>query len=90
MIVEITLVEDFTALGDFARHKVDQFTYTLKILKGKYGDQVPITYFFLTPRKATEETEKFILRTLTSEGLPNVKVKWFVSRGSVNRGVHDL
>jgi hypothetical protein len=76
VLVEITLVDDFTSQGDFAKHKIDQFTYTLKILKGKYGDQVRITYFFMAPRKPTAETEAFIRSTLTSEGLPNVKVKW--------------
>ena len=78
VLVEITLVDDFAGSGDFAKHKIDQFTYTLKILKEKYKDHkdVPITYVFLAPRKASDETQKFILQTLISEGMPQVRVKW--------------
>lgn len=78
VLVEITLVDDFAGSGDFAKHKIDQFTYTLKILKEKYKDlpQVPITYFFLSPRQASEETKQFITQTLVSEGMPQVRVKW--------------
>ena len=78
VLVEVTLVEDFTAKDDFAKHKMDQFTYTLQTLKGKYGKDIRITYFFMVPRKPTPATKTFILDTLTSQGLPNVKVKWIV------------
>jgi hypothetical protein len=77
-IVEITLVEDFTAQGDFAKHKADQFTYTTKILKEKYGDDVPIKYYFTAPREPTAETKDFIVGTLQSQGLKNVTVIWVV------------
>jgi hypothetical protein len=76
--VEITLVEDFTAQGDFARHKVDQFTSTIHIFKEKYGNQLPITFYFYTPREATDDTKDFIVGTLLSQGMPNVQVEWIV------------
>jgi hypothetical protein len=76
--VEITLVEDFTQKDDFAVHKTQQFFATMEIFKKKYGDQVPIEYTFLAPRKPTDKTQQFIRETLSSLGLTNVKVKWVV------------
>jgi len=77
-VAEVTLVEDFTAEGDFARHKIDQFTGTLEVFKEKYGTKVPIHFHFLAPREPTDATEDFIVGTIQSQGMTNVKVNWMV------------
>jgi hypothetical protein len=77
-VVEVTLIEDFTKHDDFTVHKVDQFTRTVGIFKEKYGTKVPIKYYFLTPKPPKEETKDFIVGTLKSQGVPNIKVIWTV------------
>jgi hypothetical protein len=77
-IAEITLVEDFTATGKFAVHKEQQFTSNVMMFKEKYGTDVPITYYFLAPRKPDPGTEDLIAGTVQSMGMTNFKVIWTV------------
>jgi len=77
-LVEITLVEDFTTRGDFARHKISQFTSDVQIMLEKYGKDVPVTYVFLAPRPPTIPTEQFIVNILHAHGATNFTVRWLV------------
>jgi hypothetical protein len=76
--VEVTLVEDFTAAGDFAQHKIQQFTSDVQIMIEKYGPNVPVKYFFAAPRPPTIATEQFIVDTVRTQGATNFTVQWFV------------
>jgi hypothetical protein len=77
-VVEATLVEDFTAQDDFSVHKEQQFTSTAFILKEKYGPQVPIKFYFLTPRPPGEKTKDLVVGTLKAQGIANITVIWIV------------
>jgi Domain of unknown function (DUF4157) len=77
-VVEITLVEDFTAAGDFAEHKIQQFTSDIMIFKEKYGPDMPVKYYFAAPRPPTPATKAFILDTLRSQGATKVTVIWLI------------
>lgn len=79
-IVEVTLVEDFTATGDFAKHKIEQFTSDVMIMKEKYGPDMPVKYFYAAPREPTPETKTFILDTLRTQGAKRFTVVWLVVR----------
>jgi hypothetical protein len=75
--VEITLVEDFSKKGKFSEHKVDQFDATVEILSKKYSP-APVYYYFVTPRPPSDQTKDFIVGTLQSKGITNLKVIWIV------------
>jgi hypothetical protein len=75
--VEITLVEDFKGTTTFPVHKVAQFDETVRIMQEKYGS-TPIYYYFICPREPSNETKDFIVGTLQSKGITNIKVIWVV------------
>ena len=77
-LVEVTLVEDFTAKGDFAEHKIQQFTSDVMIMREKYDPGLPVKYTFIAPRPPTPATKAFILGTLKSQGATNFTVVWLV------------
>jgi hypothetical protein len=77
-LVEVTLVDDFTAKGDFAEHKIQQFTSDVMIMKEKYGPDLPVKYTFIAPRAPTPATQNFIVETLNSQGAKNFTVVWLV------------
>jgi hypothetical protein len=78
VVMEITLVDDFTPTRRDPVHKVDQFEHTVKLLLDKYGRDVPIRFMFFVPEPPSLETEQFMLDALKAEGASNIEVVWKV------------
>lgn len=82
IVFEFTVVEDFyktDAEGKpdkFAFHKMDQYFKTVQNLISKYGNTVPITYYFVAPREPTDDTKDYLAGVLGQLGATNIKVVW--------------